>query len=194
MPTIAELAPKVAAFIARNRQPRELTQAEKRLAVEDPKKFNDLVAKLQSDTLDDMRAEAALEVLQEDLAKEAAAERTKQAALMDAERGELLAQRHEAALEIDAALQDLEVALVSFQALNAAISSLDRNLGQTDRHRASFGLMSLTLKRTLHANAPTLFKLMGGKLAGFGRDGLSEISRPADYDLAARMGEPDPLD
>lgn len=194
MLTIADLAPKVATFIARNRQSRELTADEKRLAVTAPEKFNALIQSLQLDMLDDLRNEAALGVLQEDLAEEQAAERAAQAAQMGAEREELLALRHEASLEIDAALADIETSLVSFQALNGQIASLDRALGETDRHRAGYGLMALVLKRTIHRHAPTLFKLTGGKLIGYGRDGLSEASKPADYDLATRLGGPDPFD
>ncbi len=199
MPTIterlAELAPQVAAFIARGRKPRDLTPSENRLAITAPDKFDALVQKLQADTLADMRAEAAFGVLQEDEAKEQAAERTKRAAQMDAERQELLAQRHEQALQIDAALADLNVSLVTFQELSAKVSGLDRGLGETDRHRASYGLMALGLKRAIRNHAPALFKLTGGTLTGQGTaNGLSDMSRPAGYDLGTRLGETDPLD
>lgn len=193
MLTINELAPKVAAFIARGRKPRDLTADEKRLAVSAPDQFDALVQKLQAETLDDLRAEAAYSVLKEDEAKQAAAERARQAAEMVAHRTELLAQRHEASLEIDAALQDLNASLEGFQALNAEISTLDRKLGENDRHKASFGLMSLVLKRTIRQHAPALFKLLGGKVTGFSQDGLSEVSRPAGYDLATRLGGAEPF-
>lgn len=138
---IAELGPRVAAFVSRGRKPRELTADERRLAVTAPEKFDALVQELQAETLADIRAEAAYSVLQEDAAKEAAAERAREAAKMVAEREELLAQRHEASLEIDAALQDLNASLVNFQALNGEISILDRALGESDRHRASYGMI-----------------------------------------------------
>lgn len=193
MLTLEQLAPKVAAFLARGRKPRDLTQDERRLAVTAPDQFDALVLKLQAETLEDLRAEAAFGVLQDDLARAQAAERARKAAAMEAERQELLALRHEQALEMDAALQDLNASLVSFQALNGQIASLDRALGQADQHRASYGLMSLVLKRTIRTHAPDLFKLLGGKIAGFSADGLSEMSRPKGYDLAARLGEVDPL-
>lgn len=191
---IAELGPRVAAFVSRGRKPRDLNSDERRLAVDDPKAFDTLVQKLQAETLADIRAEAAYSVLQEDLAKEAAAERAREAAKMEAERQELLAQRHEASLEIDAALQDLNDSLVNFQALNGQISIIDKALGENDRHRASYGMMALVLKRTVRQHAPALFKLLGGKVTGFGQDGLSEVSRPAGYDMAARLGAPDPFE
>ena len=190
---IAELGPRVAAFVSRGRKPRELTADERRLAVTAPEKFDALVQELQAETLADIRAEAAYSVLQEDAAEEAAAERARKAAKMAAEREELLAQRHEASLEIDAALQDLNASLVNFQALNGEISILDRALGESDRHRASYGMMALVLKRTIRQHAPALFKLLGGKVTGFGQDGLSEVSRPDGYDMAARMGGAEPF-
>lgn len=190
---IAELAPKVAAFVARNRQPRPLTQDERRLAVSDPEKFDSLVQSLQAETIELIRAEAAHGVLQEDLAREQTAERARKAAEMATEREELLALRHEQALEIDAALRDLNTSLEGFIALNGQIASLDRALGENDRHRASFGLMSLVLKRTIRQHAPALFKLLGGKVTGFSQDGLSEVSRPVGYDIAARLGAAEPF-
>ena len=199
MPTIseriAELAPKVATFVARGRAPRPLTADENRLAITAPDKFDALVQKLQADTLADMRAEAAFGVLQEDQANQQAAERANRAAQMDAERQELLALRHEHALEIDAALADLNVSLVRFQELSAKVSGLDRGLGETDRHRASYGLMALGLKRATRNHAPALWKLLGNGLTGQGtNNGLSDMSKPAGYDLGTRMGETDPLD
>lgn len=194
MLTLTELGPRVAAFIARGRKGRDLTPAEKRLAVNDPAAFDAVVQAVQAETLDDIRAEAALEVLQEDAAQQAAAERARQAATMDAERTELLALRHEQALELDAALADVNASLVGFQELNGKISALDRKLGQSDRNRASYGLMALVLKRTIRTHAPDLFKLLGARVTGFNTDGLSDATRPADYDLATRMGAPDPLD
>lgn len=194
MLTIEQLAPRVAAFLARGRKPRDLTATEKRLAVSAPDQFDTLVQSLQAETLEDIRAEAALEVLQEDAAKQAAAERARQAATMEAERTELLALRHEQALELDAALQDVNASLVGFQELNGKIARLDKALGQADRNRASYGLMALVIKRTIRTHAPTLFKLLGARVTGFNTDGLSDATRPADYNLAARMGEPDPLD
>ncbi|MBT9244922.1 hypothetical protein KM031_02080 [Gemmobacter fulvus] len=191
---IAELAPKVAAFVARNRQPRPLTQDERRLAVSDPEKFDSLVQSLQAETIELIRAEAAHGVLQEDLAREQAAERARQAAIMVAEREELLALRHEASLEVDAALADADASLVSFQEISAKIASLDRQLGEGDRNRASYGMMALGLKRSIRDKAPALWKLTGGRMTGQGsNNGLSDMSRPANYDLAARLGEPDPL-
>ena len=193
MLSIEQLAPKVAAFIARGRKPRDLTPAEKRLSVDDPKAFDALVQSLQAETLEDIRNEAAFGVLQEDAAREAAAERARKAEQMVAERQELLAQRHESSLEIDAALADLNASLVNFQGLSAQIASLDRTLGEADRHRASWGLMSLVLKRTIRQHAPDLFKLLGGKVAGFSNDGLSEVSKPAGYNLAERLGGAEPF-
>lgn len=194
MLTINELAPKVAAFIARGRKPRDLTPAEKRLSVDDPQAFDALVAKLQADTLDDMRAEAAYSVLQEDAAKEAAAERARKAAIMVAEREELLALRHEASLEVDAALADADASLVNFQNLSAQIASLDKALGEGDRHRASWGLMALGLKRSIRDKAPALWKLTGGRMTGQGsNNGLSDMSRPANYDLGSRLGGAEPF-
>ena len=192
---IAHLAPKVAAFVSRGRKPRDLTPAENRLAVDDPAAFDALVKKLQADTLDDMRAEAAYSVLQEDAAKEAAGERARKAAQMVAERQELLALRHEASLEVDAALADADASLVTFQEISAKIASLDRALGEGDRNRSSYGLMALGLKRSIRDKAPALWKLTGGRMTGQGsNNGLSAMSRPADYDLAARMGGADPFE
>jgi len=65
---IADLAPRVAAFVSRNRAPRPLSADERRLAVSDPQAFDALARKLQEETLEDIRAEAAHKVLQEDLA------------------------------------------------------------------------------------------------------------------------------
>ncbi len=194
MLTLTELGPRVAAFIARGRKPRELTPAEKRLALSAPDQFDAVVQALHSETLEDIRAEAALEVLTEDAANAAAADRARQAATMEAERQELLALRHEQALELDAALQDVNASLVGFQELNGKIARLDKALGQTDKHRASWGLMALVIKRTIRTHAPDLFKLLGARVTGFNTDGLSDATRPADYDLAARLGAPDPLD
>ena len=192
---IAALGPQVAAFVARGRKPRPLSPDEKRLAVADPKAFDALVLKLQADTLDDLRAEAAFGVLEEDLATEQSAERAKQAAQMDAERQEFLALRHEQALQIDAALQDLNASLVIFQDLSAKVSSIDRQLGETDRHRASFGLTALGLKRAVRNYAPALWKLLGNGLTGQGtNNSLSDMTKPDGYDLTVRMGEVDPLD
>lgn len=190
---IAELGPKVAAFVSRGRKPRDLTPAENRLAVDDPAAFDALVKKLQAETLDDMRAEAAFSVLQEDLANAQAAERARKSAEMEAQRAELLSLRHEQALELDAALQDVNTSLRGFQELSGQIATLDRALGETDRHKASFGLMSLVLKRTIRQHAPDLFKLLGGKIAGFSNDGLSEVSKPAGYNLAERLGGAEPF-
>ena len=195
MLTIEQLAPKVAAFIARGRRPRELTPAEKRLSVSDPAAFDAVVKSLQAETMEDIRNEAAFGVLQEDLAREQAAEKAKRAAEMVTEREELLALRHEASLEVDAALADADASLVNFQNLSAQIASLDRNLGEADRHRSSFGLTALGLKRSIRDKAPALWKLTGGRMTGQGsNNGLSAMSRPADYDLASRLGAPDPLD
>ncbi len=192
---LAELGPKVAAFVSRGRKPRDLTPAENRLAVDDPQAFDSLVKKLQADTLDDMRAEAAYSVLQEDAAKEAAAERARKAAELEAQRAELLALRYEASLEVDAALADADASLVTFQEISAKIASLDRALGEGDRNRASYGMMALGLKRSIRDKAPALWKLMGGRMTGQGsNNGLSAMSRPSDYDLASRLGAPDPLD
>jgi hypothetical protein len=187
---IASLAPRVAAFVARGRKPRDLTQDERRLAISDPEKFDSLVQSLQAETIELIRAEAAHGVLQEDLAREQAAEKARKAAAMEAERAELLALRHEASLEVDAALADADASLVSFQELSAKIASLDKALGEADRNRASYGLMTLGLKRALRDNAPALWKLMGGKLTGQGSsNALSDMVKPAGYDLGARLGE-----
>lgn len=192
---LAELGPKVAAFVARGRKPRDLTQDERRLAVSAPDQFDALVKSIQAETLEDIRNEAAFGVLQEDLAREQAAERAKRAAEMVAERAELLALRHEASLEVDAALADADASLVNFQNLSAQIASLDKQLGEADRHRASWGLMALGLKRSIRDKAPALWKLTGGRMTGQGsNNGLSAMSRPADYDLAARMGGADPFE
>lgn len=194
MLSIEQLAPKVAAFIARGRKPRDLTAEEKRLAVSAPDQFDALVQKLQAETLEDIRNEAAFGVLQEDAAKVAAVEKARKAAEMVAQREELLALRHEASLEVDAALADADASLVSFQEISAKIANLDRQLGEGDRNRASYGMMALGLKRSIRDKAPALWKLTGGRMTGQGsNNGLSDMSRPANYDLAARLGEPDPL-
>lgn len=192
---IASLAPRVAAFLARNRRPRELTADEKRLAVTAPDQFDAVVQALQAETLEDLRAEAAFEVLQEDAAQQAAADRLRERIRLDAERAELLALRHEASLEVDAALADADASLVSFQEISAKIAALDRQLDEADKHRASWGLTALGLTRALRDKAPSLWKLTGGKLTGQGsHNGLSDMFRPEGYDLAARLGAPDPLD
>lgn len=51
---IADLAPRVAAFVSRNRAPRPLSHDERRLAVTDPQAFDALARKLQDETLEDM--------------------------------------------------------------------------------------------------------------------------------------------
>lgn len=186
---LAELGPKVAAFVSRGRKPRDLTQDERRLSVSDPQAFDALVQSLQAQTLADIRDEAAFGVLQEDLAAAQAAERAQRAAEIVAQREELLALRHEASLEVDAALADADASLRGFQELSAKIAGIDRALGDADRNRASYGLMTLGLKRSIRDHAPALWKLMGGKMTGQGsNNGLSEMSKPAGYDLASRHG------
>lgn len=87
---IADLAPRVAAFVSRNRAPRPLSPDERRLAVTDPQAFDALARKLQEETLEDMRAEAAHEVLQDDLDAALRAEEVKRLASLETERDGLL--------------------------------------------------------------------------------------------------------
>jgi len=157
---IADLAPRVAAFVSRNRAPRPLSPDERRLAVTDPQAFDALARQLQEETLEDMRAEAAHEVLQDDLALALRSEEVKRLAALEADREILLQDRFEAAAELDAATSDMDKALSRFMDLNARISAIDRQMGEPDKHRASIGLVALAIKRSLYQLAPTLYRAM----------------------------------
>lgn len=177
---IADLAPRVAAFVNRNRAPRPLSADERRLAVTDPQAFDALARKLQDETLEDLRAEAAHEVLQEDLAVALRADEVKRLAALETERGALLQDRFEAAAELDAATSDMNKALGRFMDLNVRISAIDRQMGEPDKHRASIGLVALAIKRSLYLLAPHLYR--GMRLppppSGTGRT-LSDMFSPA---------------
>lgn len=176
---IGELAPRVAAFIGRNRAPRPLNANERRLAVTDPRAFDAIARKLQEETLEDMRAEAAHEVLQEDLAEVLRAEEVKRLATLHTERDGLLQDRFEAAAELDAATSDMDNSLARFMELNARISAIDRQMGEPDKHRASIGLVALAIKRSLFQLAPTLYRTMRlpPPASGRGRN-LSDMFAP----------------
>ncbi len=190
---INELAPRVASFIARGRKPRDLTQDERRLAVEAPAKFDALVQSLQATTLEDMRAEAAHAVLQDDLTTAENAVRLEALGKVRIKRAELLALRFEAATELDAAFADIDVALKTFLDLNVKISAMDRDLGEQDRHRASHSVVSMGLKRALKNQSPTLWKSAGIQIpmmgSGSGR-ALSDMCRPEGYDWQDRNTDP----
>jgi hypothetical protein len=177
---IADLAPRVAAFVSRNRAPRPLSADERRLAVTDPQAFDALARKLQDETLEDLRAEAAHEVLQEDLALALRADEVKRLATLETERGALLQDRFEAAAELDAATSDMDKALGRFMDLNARISAIDRLMGEPDKHRASIGLVALAIKRSLYQLAPHLYRAMRlpAPPSGTGRT-LSDMFSPA---------------
>jgi hypothetical protein len=177
---IADLAPRVAAFVSRNRAPRPLSADERRLAVTDPQAFDALARKLQDETLEDLRAEAAHEVLQEDLALALRADEVKRLATLETERGALLQDRFEAAAELDAATSDMDKALGRFMDLNARISAIDRQMGEPDKHRASIGLVALAIKRSLYQLAPHLYRAMRlpSPPSGTGRT-LSDMFSPA---------------
>lgn len=182
---LAELAPKVALFQARGRKPRDLSADEKRLALTDGAAFDAVAKSIQDETLADMRAEAAYQTLQQDLQAAEAAERTKAMEVARAERAELLALRGEASQQVDAALADADAAVAHLLALSAKISRLDRACGEPDANRASHGLLTLVLRRTVSAKAPALHKLIGQHIpnaAARGR-GLSDIMTPAGYDF-----------
>lgn len=157
---IADLAPRVAAFVSRNRAPRPLSADERRLAVSDPQAFDALARKLQEETLEDIRAEAAHKVLQEDLALALRADEVKRLATLETERGALLQDRFEAAAELDAATSDMDKALGRFMDLNVRISAIDRQMGEPDKHRASIGLVAMAIKRSLYQLAPHLYLAM----------------------------------
>lgn len=157
---IADLAPRVAAFVSRNRAPRPLSADERRLAVSDPQAFDALARKLQEETLEDIRAEAAHKVLQEDLALALRADEVKRLATLETERGALLQDRFEAAAELDAATSDMDKDLGRFMDLNVRISAIDRQMGEPDKHRASIGLVAMAIKRSLYQLAPHLYRAM----------------------------------
>ena len=174
----------VAEFVARGRKPRELTSEEKRLAVDDVAAFEKTIATIQREHMDLMRDEAILDVAREDLDRLEAEERTKQHHDLTEKRNALLCHRYESAMEVDGCLNDLESALTEFQALNAQISLLDRQLGEPDANRASFGLVSMALKHAIFQFAPSLFKALGAKLpfSGHGtRRTLSETFNVPGY-------------
>lgn len=140
--------------------------------------------------LAEMRDEAAFQTLQEDLATAEATERAKAMEVHRAERAELLAIRGEASQQVDAALADADAAIVHLMALSGQISQLDRACGEPDANRASHGLLTLSLRRTIQAKSPAIHKLIGHRLpnvAARGR-GLSDIMTPADYDFGQRQG------
>lgn len=177
---IADLAPRVAAFVSRNRAPRPLNADERRLALTDPNAFDALALKLQEETLADMRAEAAHEVLQDDLATAMRAEEVARLATLEKDREALLQDRFEAAAELDAATSDMDKALGRFMELNARISAIDRQMGEPDKHRASIGLVALAIKRSLYQLAPHLYRAMRlpPPPSGTGRT-LSDMFGPA---------------
>lgn len=147
-------------FVSRNRAPRPLSADERRLAVTDPQAFDALARKLQEETLEDIRAEAAHKVLQEDLALALRADEVKRLATLETERGALLQDRFEAAAELDAATSDMDKALGRFMDLNVRISAIDRQMGEPDKHRASIGLVAMAIKRSLYQLAPHLYLAM----------------------------------
>ena len=177
---IADLAPRVAAFVSRNRAPRPLSADERRLALTDPNAFDALALKLQEEALADMRAEAAHEVLQDDLATAMRGEEVARLATLEKERGALLQDRFEAAAELDAATSDMDKALGRFMELNVRISAIDRQMGEPDKHRASIGLVALAIKRSLYQLAPHLYRAMRlpPPPSGTGRT-LSDMFGPA---------------
>lgn len=158
---ILELEPRVAAHLDRGGAPRGLTPEEKRVAAEDPGAFEKIVKARQQETLDLIRDAAILDTLRDDLAKLEAAETAEQRAQMEAERQQLLESREGAAVELQAALENMGEALEDFMKLNHHIAVLDRNLGEKDRHRAGHGLVALHLKRALHQVSPTLARMAG---------------------------------
>jgi len=174
----------VAEFVNRGRAPRPLTRDEKRLAMDDVTAFEKVVATIQREQLDLMRNEAIFDVASEDLERLEAEERTRQRQTLDAKRQELLFLRFQSAMGMDGCLNDLEEALTDFQAVNAQISTIDRQLGEPDKNRASFGLVSMSLKHAIYQYAPSLFKALGAKLpfSGAGsRRTLSETFEVAGY-------------
>ena len=158
---LASLVGDVADFVSRGRRPRELTIEEKRLAIDDSAAFEEVVARIQRDHLRDLKDEAVHDTLIHDIAKLEEEERTRHHEELRAKRLDLLHGRHEAALEVDGCIHDLESALDTFNELNRQISLLDRELGENDRHRASVGLVIMAIKRTLFHHSPLLWKLMG---------------------------------
>ncbi len=191
---IAELAPRVAAFQARGRKPRDLTPAERRLALTDAPAFDTLAKAIQDETIALMRDEAAYQTLQEDLSAAEASERARQMEVARAERAELLALRGEASQQVDAALADADAAVVNLMDLSSKIAALDRACGEPDAHRASYGILALGLRRTIQDKSPTVSKLIGHQLPNQAKGrGLADMLTPAGYDFAQR-GAADPFE
>ena len=175
----------VAEFVDRGRKPRELTREEKRLAVDDVAAFEKTVTTIQREQLDLMRDEAILDVAREDLERLEAEERTKQRHELTEKRHALLCLRFESAMEVDGCLNDMEQALTEFQSINAQISLIDRQLGEPDANRASFGLVSMSLRHAIYQYAPSVFKALGAKLPFSGngsRRTLSDTFAVAGYE------------
>lgn len=182
---VSVYAPVVAEWISQGRQPRPLSPDEKRLALTDPEQFENLVQTLQRQQLTHISDEAKFATASEDVSRLEAEERLAQMEVLRAQRANLLAIRYESALEIDAALQDLDASLLQFQEVNAKISTLDRQLDEPDRNRASFGLLAMALKRTLQQQAPALWKASGlvapfMRGQGSGRS-LADMMKPEGY-------------
>ena len=164
--------------------PRQLTREEKRLATDDVAAFEKVVATIQREQLDLMRDEAILDIASEDVERLEAIEQTQKRQTLEGQRQELLFLRFQSAMGVDGCLNDLEEALGDFQTLNTQISALDRQLGEPDANRASFGLVSMTLKHAIHQYSPSLFKALGAKLpfSGHGSNRtLSETFEVAGY-------------
>lgn len=156
-----ELAPRVALFNDRGRKPRELTSAEKHLALTDADAFEEALADVQDEHLDLVRDAAAFDALQDEIGRlqgQLAADRAEK---VRAERQGLLVEREQAAEELQACLNDFEGSLSRFLELSSQVSKLDRQLGEADRHKASYGLVSLHLKRLIQTVSPKLARLTG---------------------------------
>lgn len=181
---IAENAAKVAEFQALGGKPRPLTPEENRLALTDPDAFEEVVADRQDEVLEGMRLVALFETAQSDLAELEKVEMAERKEELIEKRAALLDQRYEMALEMEAALTDLNASLEQFQELNARVNQLDRELDEKDRHRASVGLVALQLKRGLHKAAPQIARMLGLKFASIEGWTLGQAFRPT----------PDPLE
>lgn len=191
---LASLAGDVADFVSRGRRPRELTIDEKRLALDDTAAFEKVVARIQHDHMQDLKDEAVHDTLIHDIEKMEAEERVRKQDDLRTKRLELLHGRHEAALEVDGCIHDLESALDTFSELNKQISQLDRELGENDRHRASIGLVIMAIKRTLFHHSPSLWKLMGMPLppggGGSGRTLSETFAVEGTHDWLMKKEQP----
>ena len=168
-----ELAPRVAEFNDRGRKQRELTRADKRLALDKPEEFDAKLKELQAEFVACVRDAAAFDVLHEEIdALRGQLEAERLDGLRETRSG-LVEQRVVAAEELEECMRDFDKALKSFFELSNQINTLDRQLGEPDKNRASYGLVALHVRRALHQASPTLAKFVGAKRVSAGAS-LSE--------------------